>query len=165
MIQKEIHTGIFTVMDGTIAGDGPGPRCLIPAEKNYILAGGDPVAVDAIAAKMMGFEPLSLKFIRLAHERRLGVGDPADIEVVGEDIADVNFQFHDNQKTLASRGQNMIYNGWLKPFERLLLQSFLAPCSYAASRLYHDAYWYPFVGKKRVREIQHTPWGQLFEKY
>ena len=69
MIQKEIHTGIFAVMDGTLAGDGPGPRCMVPLEKNYILAGADQVAIDAIAAKMMGFDPLSLKFIRLAHER------------------------------------------------------------------------------------------------
>ncbi len=32
-IQKEIHPGIFAVMDGTIAGDGPGPRCMRPARE------------------------------------------------------------------------------------------------------------------------------------
>ena len=30
MIQKKIHRGVFAVMDGTFAGDGPGPRCMMP---------------------------------------------------------------------------------------------------------------------------------------
>ena len=30
MIQKKIHRGVFAVMDGTFAGDGPGPRCMRP---------------------------------------------------------------------------------------------------------------------------------------
>ena len=60
-IQKEIHPGIFAVTDGTFAGDGPGPRCMMPHVKNYILASGDMVAIDAVAAKMMGFDPLSIK--------------------------------------------------------------------------------------------------------
>ena len=47
-IQKEIHPGIFAVMDGTFAGDGPGPRCMVPQVKNYILASGDMVAIDAV---------------------------------------------------------------------------------------------------------------------
>ena len=85
-IQKEIHPGIFAVMDATFAGDGPGPRCMIPHVKDYILAGGDMVAIDAVAAKMMGFDPLSIKFIRLAHEAGLGCGDIREIEIVGEDI-------------------------------------------------------------------------------
>ena len=84
-IQKEIHSGIFAVMDGTFAGDGPGPRCMVPQVKNYILASGDIVAIDAVAAKMMGFDPLSIKFIRLAHYRGLGCGDVREIEVVGDD--------------------------------------------------------------------------------
>src|SRR4030065_70516 len=29
-IQKEIHPGVFAVMDGTIAGEGPGPRAMRP---------------------------------------------------------------------------------------------------------------------------------------
>jgi len=164
-IQKEIHPGIFAVTDGTIAGDGPGPRAIKPYIKNYILASADQVAIDAVAAKMMGFDPMNLKFIRLAHERGLGCGDVKEIEVVGEDISEVNFHFHDKQETLASRGQKMIYHGPLKPLEKVLLRSFIAPWSYWASRLYHDAFWYRFVGKPRVRQIMATEWGKLFERY
>src|SRR5881394_1783628 len=92
-IQKEIHSGLFAVMDGTIAGDGPGPRAMRPHVKNLILASSDMVAIDAVSAKLMGFDPLSLQFIRLAHERGLGVGDPREIEVVGLDVSNINFGF------------------------------------------------------------------------
>jgi uncharacterized protein (DUF362 family) len=74
-IQKEIHTGIFAIMDATTAGNGPGPRTMIPVIKNYILASADQVAIDAVSAKMMGFDPLSLEYISVAHEDGLGVGD------------------------------------------------------------------------------------------
>ena len=164
-IQKEIHTGIFAVMDGTFAGDGPGPRCMVPLVKNYILAGGDMVAIDAVAAKMMGFDPLSIKFIRLAHERGLGCGDVREIDIAGEDISSVNFHFAAHEDTLASRGQKMIYWGPLKPLEHLLLRTPLAPLSYIASRLYHDVYWYNFVGLPRVKKALQTEWGKLFTSY
>jgi hypothetical protein len=113
---------------------------------------------------MMGFDPLSVKFIRLAHERGLGCGDPRDVEVVGEDVSDVNFHFHVGE-TLASRGQKAIYWGPLHRLERLLLRSVLAPWSYAASFLYHDVFWYNFVGRARVERALQTDWGKLFAGY
>ena len=90
--------------------------------------------------------------------------DP-EIEVVGADIADVNFHFDAHADTLASRGQKMIYWGALKPLEHLLLRTPLAPWSYIASRLYHDAYWYNFIGRRRVRDALQTDWGKLFAAY
>lgn len=165
-IQKEIHPGVFAVMDGTFAGDGPGPRCMVPHVKDYILASADQVAIDAVSAKMMGFDPMSLPFIRLAHEAGLGCGEVADIEIVGEDIAEVNWRFSKGQNTFASKGQKMIYWGPLKPLEKLLLRTFIAPWSYAASIAYHDWYWYPIIGKARVRwALDETKWGRLFKSY
>jgi hypothetical protein len=114
---------------------------------------------------MMGFDPLSLDYIRLAHEAGLGCGDPREVEIVGEDISGVNFHFHQKQDTLASRGQKLIYHGPLKPLENILLRSPITPWSFFASRLYHDGFWYPCVGMPRVREILKTGWGKLFESY
>jgi len=164
-IQQEIHAGIFAVMDGTFAGDGAGPRCMAPHVKEYILASADQVAIDAVAAKMMGFDPRSLDFIRLAHERRLGCGAVNDVNIVGEDITGINFHFRSNVRTFASRGQHAIYHGPLKPLERLLLRSPVVPWSYVASRLYHDVFWYWFIGRKRVNAALKTEWGKLFEQY
>jgi uncharacterized protein (DUF362 family) len=163
-IQKEIHPGMFAVMDGTFAGDGPGPRCMVPHIKNYILASADMVALDAVAAKMMGFDPLSIKFIRLAHEGGLGCGDVREIEIVGEEISGINFHFHVGD-TFASHGQKMIYWGPLKTLEHLLLRTVIAPWSYAASFLYHDVYWYNIIGRRRVRAALESDWGKLFKKY
>ncbi len=72
-IQKEIHSGLFAVMDGTTCGNGPGPRTMIPVEKDVLLASGDQVAIDAVATKMMGFDPMKIPYIRLAHDAGLGV--------------------------------------------------------------------------------------------
>ena len=92
-IQKEIHSGLFAIMDGTTAGNGPGPRTMFPVIKDYMLASADQVAIDAVAAKMMGFDPMSLEYIRVAHEDGLGVGDPRDIEVVGDDVSQESWGF------------------------------------------------------------------------
>jgi hypothetical protein len=165
MIQKRIHPGIFAVMDGTFAGDGPGPRCMVPHVKNVLLASADQVAIDAISAKLQGFDPMSIKFIRLAHEKGLGVGDPSQIQVVGYDISQEPGWGFVQEDTFASKGQKMIYHGWLHPLEGLLLRTPLVPWSYFASNFYHNVYWYPFVGRKRVQAALDTAWGQLFQDY
>ena len=69
-IQKEIHSGLFAIMDGTTAGNGPGPRTMFPVIKDYMLASADQVAIDAVAAKMMGFDPMTLEYIKVAARRR-----------------------------------------------------------------------------------------------
>jgi uncharacterized protein (DUF362 family) len=164
-IQQEIHTGIFAVMDGTIAGDGPGPRAMRPHVKNVILASSDQVAIDAIAAKMMGFDPMSIPFIRLAHEAGLGTGDPAEITVDGLDISGVNFAFSRDEDTFASWGQKQIYWGKLKRFEKALLRTPIVPWSFFASNVYHNYYWYPLMGKRRIARMMDTEWGALFRSY
>jgi uncharacterized protein (DUF362 family) len=164
-IQQDIHSGIFAVMDGTFAGDGPGPRAMRWHEKDILLASADQVAIDAMSARLQGFEPMALDFIRLAHERGLGVGDPNQIEVVGYDLRDEPAWNFVQEDTFASKGQKMIYHGWLKGFEWLLLRTPLVPWSYLASHVYHNVYWYPFVGRKRVADALQTKWGQLFKAY
>ena len=133
--------------------------------KDRILASADQVAIDAVAAKMMGFEPMSIKFIRLAHERGLGCGDVSKIEVVGEDISQVNWQFSGVENTFASRGQKLIYWGPLKPLEKLLLRSPLVSLSFLASNLYHNGYWLKTHGKRRIAAAMETEWGRLFDSY
>ena len=163
-IQKQIHPGIFAVTDGTFAGSGAGPRAMEWHEKNVILAGADQVAVDAVSASMMGFDPMSIEFIRLAHEEGLGCGDISRIDVKGEDISDVDWGFKSGN-TFASKGQKMIYWGPLKPLENILLRSPIAPWAYLASNLYHNDYWYRFKGRKKVDEAMRTGWGKLLETY
>lgn len=164
-IQRDIHPGVFAVMDGTFAGDGPGPRAMRWHEKDIILASADQVAIDAVSARLQGFDPMNLAFLRLAHEKGLGVADPRQIEIVGYDISQEPDWKFKQEDTLASRGQKAIYYGPLKPFEKILLQSPLVPWSYFASNFYHNVYWYPFVGRPRVEAALETKWGRLFREY
>jgi uncharacterized protein (DUF362 family) len=168
MIQKKIHRGVFAVMDGTFAGDGPGPRCMVPYAKNVILASADQVAIDAVAARMMGFDPLSIKFIRLAHDLGLGTGDPRDIEIVGDtDAAAERWHFAGpfRNMTFASRMQHQIYWGPLKGPIEWSLKTVLAPWSYIASVLYHDSFWYPVKARRMMEEVLGGPWGRLFQHW
>jgi uncharacterized protein (DUF362 family) len=168
MIQKKIHSGIFAMMDGTFAGDGPGPRCMIPYVKNVLLASADQVAIDAVAAKLMGFDPLrDIKFVRLAHELGLGCGDPREINLVGDaDAITQNWHFIGPYKkmTFASRMQHKIYWGPLKKPIEWSLKTILAPWAYIASVLYHDTFWYP-SHQAYIREILGSDWGRLFQNW
>jgi len=168
MIQKKIHRGVFAVMDGTLVGDGPGPRCMTPYVKDVILASADQVAIDAVAAKLMGFDPMTIDFIRIAHEMGLGCGKVDEIEIVGEpEVAEENWRFVGPYKkmTFASRMQHRIYWGSLKKPLEWSLKTWLAPWSYVASIVYHDWLWYPFLGKRPVEKALASPWGRLFENY
>ncbi len=164
-VQQDIHPGIFAVMDGTFSGDGPGPRAMRWHETDVLLASADQVAIDAVSARLQGFDPLKLDFIRLAHEKGMGVGDPSQIQIVGEpELAATSWGFI-QEDTFASRGQKMIYHGWLHSFEKPFLRSPLVPWAYFASNFYHNVYWYPFVGRKRVEAALQTKWGKLFQSY
>ena len=168
MIQQKIHRGIFAVMDGTFAGDGPGPRCMTPYVKNVLLASADPVAIDAVAARLMGFDPLrDLTYVRLAHERGLGCGDTDTIEIAGDvDLRTENWRFAGpyQKMTFASRMQHLIYWGPLKKPLEWSLKTVLAPWAYIASVLYHDWFWYP-THRKIVQDILQSTWGRLFRNW
>src|SRR5438445_5940245 len=165
-IQKEIHSGIFAVMDGTTAGNGPGPRTMYPEIKNVILASGDQVAIDAVAAKLMGFDPLSIDYIRLAHEAGLGIGDPRDIELVGDaDLANESWNFHVGDNG-ASRIGDIVWFGPLKPVQNVLMRTPLVNLFILGSEVYHDYYRWP-ARDRRVFEswLANTGWGRRFQEY
>lgn len=164
-IQKEIHPGIFAVMDGTTAGNGPGPRTLVPVVKNIILASADQVAIDAVAAKLMGFDPLTIPYIRMAHEKGLGVGDPSEIELVGDDISGESWGF--------SVGYNFHrFLGWLswygptRHLQKLLFHTPIVNIPIFVSEFNHDYLHWPLKEKHMYEKWrEETAWGQLFARY
>ncbi len=165
-IQREIHTGIFAVMDGTTAGNGPGPRTMRPEVKNVMLAAADQVAVDAVAARMMGFDPFSIAYIRLAHEDGLGVGDPREIEIVGDaDAAAESWGFHVGDNA-ASRVGDLLWFSPLKRFQKLFFRTFLVHLFIFGSEAYHDYYRWPLRDRRIFeRWRRETAWGALFDRY
>lgn len=164
-IQKEIHPSIFTVMDGTICGNGPGPRTMIPVEKDFMLASSDSVAIDAVAAKMMGFDPMKIRFIKLAHKAGLGTGLIDDIDIVGHDVSSVNFHFNVGDN-FASRIGDILWFSRLTFLQTLFFRTPVVYLFVFASYFYHDKFWWPFKGAKIHRTIlKNSQWGKLFESY
>jgi uncharacterized protein (DUF362 family) len=163
-MQKELHPGMFAVMDGTVAGDGAGPRTMIPRVMNVILASSDQVAIDATAARLMGFDPLTIPYLRMAQERGLGVADPREIEVLGEEV-ERHAQKFQTKKSFVIWGDQLIRKGPLRPLKRFLLHSPAMVWAPAASNLYHDGLWYPTVGAKHIRDFNQTEWGTLWKSY
>jgi uncharacterized protein (DUF362 family) len=73
------------VVDGVTAMEGNGPVIGTPREMGVVVAGIDPVSVDAVCSAMMGFDPASIAHIARAHGMGLGELDPDRIDVVGDD--------------------------------------------------------------------------------
>ena len=163
MMQKELHPAMFSVMDGTVCGDGAGPRTMVPVIGNVILAGADPVAIDAVAARLMGFDPMAIPYLRMCHDRRLGVADPSGIDLVGDDIAGMNLHFKVS-RSLVIWGDQMLRKGPLRFLEKVALHSPLVVWAPMASNLYHDCLWYPTIGRRRIAAFRSTPWGRLFDE-
>ena len=164
-IQKEIHPGIFAVMDGTMAGNGPGPRIMEPEEKNVILASGDQVAIDAVAAKLMGFDPLSIPYIAIAHREGLGIGDPREIELVGDDVSNESWGF----RVGSSLHSFMAWLAWYGPtrvFQKAVLHTPLVHIANFWSEAYHDYLHWPLRERKIYeRWLSESPWGRHFASY
>jgi len=165
-IQKEIHTGLFAMMDGSTAGNGPGPRIMYPTTKDVIVASGDQVAIDAISAKIMGFDPMSIQYIRQAHDEGLGVGDPREIEIVGDaEIAQDDWGFKVGGHLHSFLG----YLAWFGPtkvLQKVVVRPPLVAGPILFSEVFHDYYHWPLKEKKVYqRWREESPWGHLFAKY
>ena len=160
-IQKEILSGLFAVMDGTIYGDGAGPRTMFPKIANLLLASGDMVSIDAIASKIMGFDPFKIKKLSLAHEMGLGNADLQKIDIIGFKPDNVNLHCQ-TARSLVIYFDQLLRKG---KFEKLLFKTWFFNFCILGSELYHDWFWYPFIGKRRVKEFSKTSWGKLFDKY
>jgi uncharacterized protein (DUF362 family) len=165
-IQKEIHPGLFCIMDGTTAGNGPGPRVMEPVRKNVLLASADQVAIDAVASKMMGFDPMSIKYIALADESGLGVGRPEDIEIVGDkDAASENWGFQVGVSFHRFAG----WVTWFGPTRFMQKMLTRPPILYVGnfySFFYHDVLHWPLKEKKIYEKwLVESEWGQMFQDY
>jgi hypothetical protein len=164
IIQKQIHPSIMAVVDGTVCGDGAGPRTMIPRIKNYILAGYDQVAVDAVVSKMLGFEPMKLPAIKLAHDEGLGIGDFDQIEIIGDNVSDIDWNFH-VKRSLVIWGDQMVRKGKLSFLHPLMKNKLFMALPIMGSLIYHDMLWYPLIGKEIIKKFKRTSWGKKFETY
>lgn len=98
----EILVNIFAVakpalaiMDAVVGMEGNGPSAGNPRNIGLVLASPDSVALDAVASKIIGLEPLKIHTTSIAQQKGLGVGDLARIEILGEKLAQVQISDFD----------------------------------------------------------------------
>ena len=75
----------LTVVDGIIGGEGNGPMSPDPRPCGVVLAGTHPVAVDCVAAALMGFDWQKLRLLKNSFQMRelnFASFQPGEIEVV-----------------------------------------------------------------------------------
>jgi hypothetical protein len=139
--QNAISAGAAVVIDGTTIAHGANQRP--PEIANMLLASTNQVAADAVAAWLVGLEPRrDLAYMRLAHERGLGIADLSRITIVGDtEILD---------RRLA--GETVVPDHWL--------DAFLKPFSVLTYYRWSDT-------DRAVFEswLRDTGWGRLFQQY
>jgi uncharacterized protein (DUF362 family) len=89
----DLHTlfpKAFSIVDGIVGMEGNGPIQGTPHAAGVIVAGADPVAVDATCCRIMGLNPRRIGYLTLAAGERLG---EALIPQAGESIASVATPF------------------------------------------------------------------------
>lgn len=83
----------LAIMDAVMGMEGEGPRHGSPRQAGLILASKDPVALDAVASRIIGFDPMEIFTTRNATARGLGNGNLDKIEVLGELVENVTVDF------------------------------------------------------------------------
>jgi len=94
----------LSVIDGIIAGEGH-ESSGNPVEMNLVIAGTDPVAVDATGAAVMGIPPTDVKHLVLAEKKSIGTCRLEEITILGEPIEKVKRKF---KRTFSSKLLNRL---------------------------------------------------------
>jgi hypothetical protein len=136
---------------------------------NIILASSDPVSIDAAAAKIMGFDPMKIDYIRMAHERGLGNGDLGQIDIAGMDRREfdgLDFGFTVGRSPIIMGDQLLRKKtAGVRWLHRLLFYSPIFKLFILSSEVYHDRLWYPTVGRRIIGEFLGGAWGEVFRGY
>ena len=96
---NQIFNPDLTVMDAIIAMTGYGPTTGIPQRMNLLLTSVDPVATDALGAKLFGYNPRTIKYLKLAERKRLG---STKFKAVGDKIQGCRCEMHINNLAIRS---------------------------------------------------------------
>ena len=81
------------IIDGLWGQEGFGPISGTPRQMDVLIAGSNPVAVDAVASRVMGLDPAQVPVCFLAYLQGLGPLEADDIEVLGPKLEEVSQPF------------------------------------------------------------------------
>ncbi|MHB9003605.1 MAG: DUF362 domain-containing protein [Coriobacteriia bacterium] len=147
----------FAIMDGTVGLEGNGPKTGRPRVADLVFASADMVALDATAARIMGFSAREIAHIAHAANRGLGALDRSRIVFTGDAPTDLNLQFLAPRPGLIQRTEFALRRSRLRQlaFDTPLL-SVLALAAKA-----HNAAWWLMAGRReRGRIVTSSRYGR-----
>lgn len=139
-LAREALGGMLVVMDAVIWQIPAGPGGGRPVVRNLLLAGDDPVAVDAVALRLAGGQPQAVPWLRLCQERGVGAVTDDRIHLAGRPPAAV----------LKAEDLNSALTGG-RPW----------PVLPALGR----RLWEGTVARALVNRHRQGPWGRLYEEF
>ena len=83
----------YGIIEGFWGTEGNGPQWGEDVNHNVVIAGADPVAVDAVGASIMGYNPVDLVYLRLSAAKGFGTYDLDHIHIIGNTIEEVRREF------------------------------------------------------------------------
>ena len=145
-VAREVMPRLGAVLDGTLWGVGGGAGGQQCVARNVLLAGTDPLAVDAVAMRLAGIDPARVPWLRLCRDRGFGRVMPADIQVVGRtDLLDLDFGLLDLEVGPDNVGnRDGLWNGLAEPVTRLIERA---------------------LGRDTSASLSDTPWQKLYDEY
>jgi hypothetical protein len=160
MLTQARHSTVLAVIDGTSVGNGPYGQACYPEIGNLLIASRDPIAADAVAARLLGLDPLhDVVHLRTAHERGLGNADISMIELVGDcELANLRWPPHAPQTT--SDG----YRGLVTELAQALRRRIFGQSAVGAHNDTFNA-WSEQDRQRYISWIYDTDWGRLFAQY
>ncbi len=144
----------FCVMDGTIGMEGSGPKTGIPKELDLILASADPVALDTVAARLMGFDSSMIPHISLSAKRGIGTDDLKKIKIVGIDALKMNFHFRQPKQNFMVRMEFALRKS---RFRKIAFESPLLGMLGFGAKIWNGL-WYLLIGRRYRNAILKNSW-------
>ena len=102
-LAQEIYPDLG-VIDGFEAMEGNGPVGGTPVDARIAMASLDPLAMDSLATKLMGFDPSQILYLTSMAEAGMGQGDLSKIEVLGTPPEQCQFHFKAHQRMIEPYG-------------------------------------------------------------
>ncbi len=107
---KIIKPGLI-IIDGLFGQEGFGPISGSPRRMNLLIGGTNPVAVDSVALRVMGLDPVDSPPVLMAGHEGLGPLDPGRIDVKGVPVKAAAAEFERPLINLAGGRQFRVHDG------------------------------------------------------
>jgi uncharacterized protein (DUF362 family)/NAD-dependent dihydropyrimidine dehydrogenase PreA subunit len=104
---EEVIKPHFHIMDGIVAMEGPGPGSGYPKKVNVLLASVNPLALDIVACRIIGYDPEKIPINRIALSRGRLLKSINDIDVRGTDPEAIVIR--DFKRIMSGSGSGIVF--------------------------------------------------------